>query len=350
MCPATPIPVAGHTLPVLRACELPHEAPEQRWLVRDLWAQEGVGVIGGSPKCLKSWLGLEIAVSLASETPCLGRFEPALRGRALLYMAEDAIPDVRARLESLCRHHRVELAALDIFVITASTLRIDLASDQQRLMATVAAIRPQLVLLDPLVRLHRRDENSSADMSALLGFLRQLQREQRTAVILVHHARKNGAAGQPGHALRGSSDLHAFGDSNLYLKRNRDRIVLTFEHRAASSPRPLELALVDDPAPHLEIVGTAAAPARAGGLPEEVLNLLRQAGPTTRSNIRSRLRVRNQHLGDALAVLEANRSVERTTQGWRVVDRPAPTGSRSRSPLSARQRTGVPSTEPDVFP
>ena len=327
------LPLTGRTLPVLRACELPHELPDQRWLVRDLWAHEGVGVIGGSPKCLKSWLGLEIAVSLASQTPCLGRFEPASRGRALVYMAEDAIPDVRARLEALCRHHQVDLAALDIFVITASTLRIDLASDQQRLLATVDAIRPNLVLLDPLVRLHRQDENSSADMSALLGFLRQLQRDLQTAVILVHHARKNGAAGQPGHALRGSSDLHAFGDSNLYLKRNRDRLVLTFEHRAASSPKPLELALVDAPAPHLEIVGAARAATSSGDLFGQVLDLLQQAGPMTRSDIRSRLKVKNERLGDALTTLEANHSVKRTQQGWRAVDLVAPPDDRSRSPL-----------------
>jgi len=332
---ATPRPVTGlaATLPVLRASELPHEPPEQRWLVRDLWAREGVGVIGGSPKCLKSWLGLEIAVSLASRTPCLGRFEPALHGKALVYMAEDAIPDVRARLESLCSHHGVDLAALDIFVITASTLRIDLRTDQQRLMATVDAIRPHLVLLDPLVRLHRQDENSSADMSALLGFLRQLQRELQTAVILVHHARKNGAAGQPGHALRGSSDLHAFGDSNLYLRRTRERLVLTFEHRAASSPKPLELALVDDPAPHLEIVGTATMPASVSRLPEAVLDLLREVGPLTRTSIRSRLRVKNQRLGTVLAMLESNRRVERTPEGWRVATQTHPSNHRSRSPL-----------------
>jgi len=283
-----------------------------------------VGVIGGHPKCFKSWLGLEIAVSLASRTPCLGRFEPAVRGKALVYMAEDAIPDVRARLEWLCSHHGVDLAALDIFVITASSVRIDLHSDQQRLMATVDAIRPQLVLLDPLVRLHRQDENSSADMSALLGYLRNLQREMQTAVILVHHARKNGASGQPGQALRGSSDLHAFGDSNLYLKRSRERLVLTFEHRAASSPKPLELALVEDPSPHLEIVGEAGGPARISRLPESVLSLLGEVGPLDRLSLRSRLRVRNQSLGTVLKRLESDRRIEQSPRGWRLA---CPTGS-----------------------
>lgn len=319
MAPAALTPVfADATLPVLRASELPSEEPEQRWLIRGLWAAEGVGVIGGSPKCLKSWCGLEMAVSIASGTPCLGRFDIPKRGRALVYMAEDAIPDVRERLESLCRHHKVGIASLDIFVITANVLRIDQRSDQQRLWATVESIRPDLLLLDPLVRLHRRDENSSADMSALLGFLRELQRQLHTAVVLVHHARKNGAASQPGQALRGSSDLHAFGDSNLYLRRTRERLVLAIEHRAAPSPEPLDLVLVEQPAPHLEIVESTDASTSVAGLGDAVLSLLRSGGPLTRDSMRQQLRVKNQRLGKALDVLVSSGAIERATEGWRV--------------------------------
>jgi hypothetical protein len=316
MHPASPQRLAA-SLPVCRASELPLQPADQRWLIQGLWAREGVGLIGGNPKLGKSWLGLEMAVSVSSATPCLGRFEPAARGPALLYMAEDAIPDVRARLEALCRHHGVDLEAVDIFVITAPSLSIDRAADQQRLKATVASIRPHLLLLDPLVRLHQADENSSADMSALLGFLRQLQRELHTAVALVHHARKNGASGQLGQALRGSSDLHAFGDSNLYLTRKRERLTLTIEHRAAPSPEPLEIALIPDPIPHLEIVDTSSGAETA--LREEILEALHtQSSPVTRAWIRRRLRVKNQRLGLALQSLEANGTIERTPQGWRV--------------------------------
>ncbi len=322
---ATAAPVfTDATLPVVRASELPREEPEQRWLIRGLWAAEGVGVIGGSPKCLKSWCGLEMAVSIASGTPCLGRFEIPKRGRALVYLAEDAIPDVRERLESLCRHHKVSLASLDIFVITANVLRIDQRSDQQRLWATVSAFMPDLLLLDPLVRLHRQDENSSADMSALLGFLRELQRQLHTAVVLVHHARKNGAAGQPGQALRGSSDLHAFGDSNLYLKRTRQRLVLTIEHRAAASPEPLDLVLVEQPAPHLEVVESTDVSTSMTGLGDAVLSLLRSSGPLTRDSIRGQLRVKNQRLGQALDVLVSCGAIERTDEGWRVATADSP--------------------------
>lgn len=46
-----------------------------------------------------------------------------------------------------------------------------------------------------------------------------------------------------GQALRGSSELHAWGDSNLYLRRRGDTIHLNIEHRAAASPDDLRLEI-----------------------------------------------------------------------------------------------------------
>ncbi|MBK8999599.1 MAG: AAA family ATPase [Myxococcales bacterium] len=48
--------------------------------------------------------------------------------------------------------------------------------DQRRLHKTLAALRPRLLVLDPFVRLHRIDENSAAEVSAVLAFLREVQR------------------------------------------------------------------------------------------------------------------------------------------------------------------------------
>ena len=61
-------------LPVAPAYTLAERAEEQRWLVDGLWSEEAVGIIGREPKCCKSFLALDLAVSVASGTPCLRRF------------------------------------------------------------------------------------------------------------------------------------------------------------------------------------------------------------------------------------------------------------------------------------
>ena len=82
---------------------------------------------------------------------------------------------------------------------------------------------------------------SGVRWSSPASVLRDLQRRFNTAVVLVHHARKSAAA-RPGQALRGSSELHAWGDSNLYLRRRKGQIVMIVEHRAAPGFADIELA------------------------------------------------------------------------------------------------------------
>jgi RecA-family ATPase len=187
---------------------------------------------------------LDLAVAVAAGTPCLRRFPVPRPGRVLLYPAEDALHIVRRRLDGICAAAGRSLDTLDVQVITAPSLRLDLDTDRGRLDETVAALKPRLLILDPFVRLHRIDENVSGEVAPVLAFLRDLQRRHAVAVAVVHHARKGASAIRAGQALRGSSEFHAWGDSNLYLRRDgNDRIILSAEHRAASAIPSVALAL-----------------------------------------------------------------------------------------------------------
>lgn len=324
-------------LPITRAAELTPADATPHWLIEGLWARAGVGIVGGAPKSCKSWLALDMAVSLASDTLCLGAFAPQDPGAVLVYFAEDSQSIVKGRLDGLCARRRLDLAALPIHVITAPTLRLDLERDRVRLNEAVDRLQPRMLLLDPFIRLHRVDENSAGEVSALLAYLRELQRTNDLAVIVVHHARKNGAAGgHAGQALRGSSDFHAWGDSNLYLRRSREVLSLTIEHRAAPAPPPINLALAlgeDGTGPQLTIVDTtgaaaaAIAPSRGNAkLDEAVLQALAAAGSAAspRPALRAALRVRNEALGDALTRLSAAGRITNSEAGWSLADEPVP--------------------------
>jgi hypothetical protein len=230
-------------LPVEPAWKLAERAEEHRWLVTGLWAEQAVGIVGGEPKCCKSFLALDLAVAVASGTPCLRRFGVPRAGRVLLYAAEDALHIVRRRLDGIASAAGVALADLDIQVITAPVLRLDLDADRRNLADTVARLQPRLLILDPFVRLHRIDENASGEVAPLLAYLRELQRRHGMAVLVVHHAKKGASGVRAGQALRGSSEFHAWGDSNLYLRRDGEALTLTVEHRAAPSPRPINVEL-----------------------------------------------------------------------------------------------------------
>jgi hypothetical protein len=311
-------------LPVEPAWRLKERTDEQRWLIAGLWAEQAVGIVGGEPKCCKSFLALDIAVAVAAGAPCLRRFGVPRAGRVLLYAAEDGLHTVRRRLDGICEAAGVALEDLDILVITAPTVRLDMDADRRNLAETVARLRPRLLILDPFVRLHRIDENASGEVAPLLAYLRELQRRHGVAVLLVHHAKKGAGNARAGQALRGSSEFHAWGDSNLYLRRDGDgdQLSLTVEHRAAPPLGPLAVALTQrGPALALEVVDRPAAPATAAttSLDERIVAVLADANaPVLFADLRERCRVRAATLYERIGVLTAAGRVTKTGDGFRL--------------------------------
>lgn len=301
----------------IQAAALVESTAPLRWLVDGLFIEAGAGILGGAPKSCKSFFALDLAVAIASGTPCAGSFCVAAPGPVVLLCAEDPHEVLCARLAALARGRGLALATLPIEVITEPAVR--LPEGLGRLAATLRALAPRLLLLDPLIRLHRADENSASEMSVILDGLRELARHSRSAVLLVHHARK-AAAASGGAGLRGSSDLHAFGDSNLYLKRlSQDgALELKVEHRAAASRDPLRLKLeVDDDASCARFAAVVADE-RADPLAERVFDLLTgAAAPLSAASLRSKLGVRNQAVANAIKTLEgAGRIRRQGRDGW----------------------------------
>jgi len=313
--------VTVEPFPVVRVAHVAERESTPAWLVEHLWGEAAVGFVGGTPKSCKTWLSLELAVAVASGRPCLGRFRVRRPGHVLLYAAEDSAGAVRHRVAGIARARGVDLQRLAVGLIDEPGLRLDLHAHCERLDATVRKIRPRLLVLDPLVRLHRGDENSAGDTSMLLGFLRQLQREYGVAIVLVHHVRKT-PAGQPGQALRGSGDLHAWADSNLFLLRKKGRLELHAEHRGHPAPEPVVVEL-DKQELHLRVVEHTEREAKPENpLAERVVALLKTRA-RTRTDLRQELRVRNETLGEVLLRLEADGRVTRLN-GLLTVPRSGP--------------------------
>lgn len=316
---------APAALPVTRAADLADVPTARRWLVEELWGDEAVGIVGGEPKCCKSFLALDLAVAVASGVPCLRRFPVTRAGRVLLFAAEDALHVVRQRLAGIARAAGRALVDLDIQVITAPSVRLDVERDRDALTETVAKLRPRLLVLDPFVRLHRIDENISGEVAPLLAYLRELQRRYHVAVVLVHHARKGGARMRAGQALRGSSEFHAWGDSNLYLRRHGEQLALSVEHRAAASISNVQLVLdTTDAAVALRTTepGATAEPTVPSPAPDLSLeqrlveHLTTATTPVTAAALRKLCHVRNTVLHRALAALVDDGRVLRDRAGY----------------------------------
>ena len=309
---------SGEPLPVQHVASVEAEA-ELPWLVEGIWPEQGVGFLGGHPKSCKSWLALDLALSVASRTPVVGRFVVRRGGGVLIFAAEDSPPMVRVRLAGMAAARGVSLADLPIQLILSNSLRLEAEGDQARLWATVAQLRPVLLVLDPFVRMTSIDENSAQEVSRVLAYLRELQRGLGLAILVVHHVRKS--AGSGGLALRGSGDFWAWSDTNLYLCRKSAGLALNVEHRSAQTPEPVLMELCDDEpdGPYLRTRGGDPEQRLPATLSARVLEYLgAQTKGVKLDALRSALRVRMQSVVDVLRELEEAGHVDRVGGEWRA--------------------------------
>ena len=128
----------------------------------------------------------------------------------------------------------------------------------------------EVIVLDPLYSTHDQDENDTRSMAALCQSLLRLRDASKAALIVVHHVRKSIGREEIGSAFRGSSALHAVGDS--YLLLTRPSAHLPPPSSCASSfatPRPPQPRLLELDPQTLCFSAAGAAPARDSGRAQE---------------------------------------------------------------------------------
>ena len=207
---------------------------------------QGILFVGGEPKVGKSLLVANLALSLAAGTDRIGFPIPAPR-RVLICQFELPVPQFVSRLATM---RRALGAAADQHLLVDTRATGHLLNAAQGLNHFVSAARAaaaEIIVLDPLYSTHDQDENDTRAMAALCQSLLRLRDASRAALVVVHHVRKSIGRHEIGSAFRGSSALHAVGDSYLLLTRPSPQlptIELRFQFRYAAA-QPSRLLQLD---------------------------------------------------------------------------------------------------------
>ncbi len=289
--------------------QLPAMKADNVWLIDQLWPRSAIGILAAPPKSYKTWLCLDMAVSVASGSECLGRFG-AMKGRVLYVPGEGRPERLRSRIEGIANARGASLDEIELSVMDQSNrLILDQPAAQSRFENTLKKDKPDLVIIDPLRRLFDGDENASAAISPVLNFLTAMQQKYCCAILVVHHTRKDSASGTTdGQSLRGSSDLYGWGESFLFISKTKDGVRLTTEHRDEESDIQLHLKLEPSaPSAVLKVVDNvddvsnnemkpAPSKPRAQSNRDRVVEGLRELGSASKTDLRDRIRMKNETL------------------------------------------------------
>lgn len=225
-----------------------------------LLPQQGILFVGGEPKVGKSLLVSNLALSLAAGSSRLGFPVPAPR-RVLICQFELPVPQFVSRL-AMMRRPLGTAADQNLFVDIGATGHLLSAPEGlQHFVAAAQAAAAEVILLDPLYSTHDQDENDTCAMAALCQSLLRLREVSRAALMVVHHVRKSIGRYEIGSAFRGSSALHAVGDSYVLLTRPAPQfhtVELRFQFRYAA-PQPPRLLELDPSTLWFSAAGAPAA-------------------------------------------------------------------------------------------
>ena len=231
-------------LKVLSASELlSEEVPEVKWCVDGLIPSNGFGMIAGESGCGKTWLLLSLSIAVASGTPWLGTFTTT-KGNVLFIDEESGISLLKHRLLKLGEPE--EMRSLPIYFATFEQLKMDTAQGKALLEATIKKTGARLVVIDSFVRIHDSDENSAGEMSRVTEALSRIARDLNCAIVVAHHARKpsSQASKEPGHMVRGTTEIKAAVDVHLFVTRDKNGAI-RIEHEKARYGKTVEPVLVE---------------------------------------------------------------------------------------------------------
>jgi len=222
---------------------------------------QGILFVGGEPKVGKSLLVANLALSLAAGADRIGFPIPAPR-RVLICQFELPVQQFVSRLAIM---RRALGATADQNLLVDTRAMGHLLSAAQGLTHFVCAARAaaaEIIVLDPLYSTHDQDENDTRAMAALCQSLLRLRDASRAALVVVHHVRKSIGRYEIGSAFRGSSALHAVGDSYLLLTRPSPQVPtleLRFQFRYAAA-QPARLLQLDPRTLWFSSAGSPPAP------------------------------------------------------------------------------------------
>lgn len=233
--------------------------PRPSWLVKDIWTHGSCGFISGAPKSYKSWMAIDLAVSVATGSPFLNQEAYRVpRPQPVLYIQEE--DDIRLVLDRL--QNIVEGKVPDRFWGGQVTIEEEqlvwygptapipmgvqvqtgfIASDpawHSWLDEVLEDHKFGLVIIDTLgTTAGDVDTDSSGElMNSILKPLKVLAQKHNTAVCIVHHNKKAAGLGRAGNDMLGSVALHAWVDCAIYARSKDVDGVVAIEREAKLAP------------------------------------------------------------------------------------------------------------------
>ena len=311
------------------------------WLVDDWLPDKSITFLISPPESYKTWMLLDLAVSVSAGVPFLGRYQVNKPGPTLIIQQEDSHSGLTDRLALIVEQKLNALPKLGddewtvpaipdipIYVHPDRQLRFDNPKVLEEMEKQIAILKPRVIMIDPLYSTTASTDNYMADLANRMMVLKTWRDKYGCSFLIAHHSKKNL---DPDSTARedswGSQFLNAFLEAGWQVRRNprlspnevvvrrhskvmgnQSPISLTFD---ISTQYPMKYQVVARPY-EIAPAGETRQPAQAN-----LLDLM-QNGPMTQADMCTQTGKGRSTISRQIRQLEAAGLVEKMPDGrWK---------------------------------
>lgn len=312
------------------------------WLVEDWLPDKSITFLVSPPESYKTWILLDLAVSISANVPFLGSYMVNQSGPTLIIQQEDSHTGLTDRLALIVEQKLGMNPVIDgddwqipsmpdipIYIHPSRMLRFDNKKVVEELEKQIEAIRPKVILIDPLYSTTASTDNYMSDLANQMMVLKTWRDKYGCSFVIAHHSKKNL---DPDSTARedswGSQFLNAFLEAGWQIRRNprlaQNEIVVRRHSKVMGNQNPISLTFDISTKYPMKYQVTARAyemtTSNEGRQPAQanLLDML-QKGQMTQTDICNQTGKSKSTISRQMRQLEAAGLVEHMPDGkWRV--------------------------------
>lgn len=217
---------------------LSQQYPDNSIIANGLLVRQGRLIVGGDKGSGKTTLITQLGLELAAGEPFVANYETVAPQKVLLIQEEIGPRSYQDRLRKSITRFPL-LNPQNFHLLTTLSLRVDEILGQKEIEEALGQVQPNVLILDPLYKLHSADENSEKEMKQITDYFDYLLVRYNIAIAITHHLRKlqywQGKPVPPSIAdFRGANVIAGWADSRLLLFKGPDYHTLSFDLRNAA--------------------------------------------------------------------------------------------------------------------
>jgi DNA-binding transcriptional ArsR family regulator len=229
------------------------------WLVADWLPDKSITFLVSPPESYKTWILLDLAVSVSAGIPFLGRYQVNQTGPTLIIQQEDSHEGLTDRL-ALIVEQKFGLDAklegdtwqvpsmpdIPIYIHPSRALRFDNKKVLEEMEEQIKVIKPKVIMIDPLYSTTAAVDNYMADMANQMMVLKTWRDKYGCSFVIAHHSKKNL---DPDSTARedswGSQFLNAFLEAGWQVRRNPklapNEVIVRRHSKVMGNQKPISL-------------------------------------------------------------------------------------------------------------